>query len=90
MAHERNVSNSSGGNDTRSNYMALRARLALDIKIKGRLKVDYAAVSSIYELAASATRRCFLRARWTMHEHALWGTSAPTRMAHERNTNTYE
>ena len=58
MAHERNVSNSSGGNDTKSNYVALRARLALDIKIKGRLKVDYAAVSSIYELAGSATRRC--------------------------------
>ena len=73
MAHERNVSDSSGGNDTRSNCMALRARMALDIEIKGRLKVDYAAVSSICELAGSATRRC-----------------APTRMAHERNTNTYE
>ena len=58
MAHKRNVSNSSGGYDTRSNYMALRERLALDIEIKGRLKVDYAAVSSIYELAGSATRRC--------------------------------
>ena len=30
--------------------------LALDIKIKGKLKVDYAAVSSIYELAASTLR----------------------------------
>ena len=84
MAHERNVSNSSGGNDTRSNYMALRARLALDIKIKGRLKVDYAAVSRIYELAAFATRHYFLeqggrctsaRSEAQAH-HNEWRTSA--------------